>query len=119
MANEFLGLALANPEALKAIAQNPNLDNRIRKIIEKIHDELTVVVQRTKEQQDALSYMYMYTMWKTQETLTAIEMMKLLRASIAPSPELDTLENVLRKRYIEQVDQITHVGSLNVVEKSK
>jgi hypothetical protein len=119
MANEFLGLALANPEVLKVMAQNPHLDPRVRKIIEQIHNELMVIVHGTKEQLDANSYMYQYAMWKTQETLTAIEVMKCLRAQIAPSAELDALDQTLRKRYLEQTDQITHVGSLKVVEKSK
>lgn len=119
MASEFFGLALAKPEVLKLMAQDPQVDPRIRKIIEQIHNEMTVIVRRTKEQQDALSYMFEYSMWKAQETLTAIEMMKLLRAQITPTPELDELEKVLRKRYLEQVDQVAHEGSLKVVGKGK
>jgi hypothetical protein len=119
MANEFLSMALANPEMLEALAENPNLDHRTRKIIQQIYRELMVVVQDTKARQDALSFTYQYSVAKAETTLTAIELMKALRSPVAPAAELNMLDTSLRRRYLELMDQLAYEGSLKIAGKRR
>jgi hypothetical protein len=119
MSDDFVTLATSKPDSLDELARNPNLSSKARKAIEQFKQEMALIAYRTKEGQDKLSLIYLYTMWKADQTLTGIETMKILRSPIAPAPELDVLEKTLRQRYLEQMDQLAHSGSVKVVEKVK
>ncbi|MBW7884695.1 MAG: hypothetical protein H3C34_19055 [Caldilineaceae bacterium] len=109
-------LALKASLALALLEQPGALDKHTRKQLEQHIVHMIRVAQESTAAQDAVSFIYGYSLWKTDATLTAAELIKAMRSPLFALPELDELDAALRKHYLEQMQDIATRGAQKIMD---
>ena len=117
MAKNNYPVALKAPLALALLQEQGTLDRKARKQLEQHFNEMLRLAMESKNAQDAAAFIYMYTLYKTDATLTAAELMKAMRSPLAPGEELDALDAELRADFLEKSRRIAAYGTGQIMAR--
>lgn len=106
MASKQLPIGVKHPLVRALASGEAKLDRKTRKMLEPILIEMALHIKEAEAAQDAVSAVHLYTLWKSDQTLTLTELLKAMRSPLAPDEELDMLHDALRQRYLEAMAQI-------------
>ena len=117
MAKNSYPVALKAPLALALLQQQGTLDRKARKELDQHAGEMLRLAMESKNAQDAAAFIYIHTLHKVDNTLTAAELIKAMRSPFAPGSELDELDADLRADFLDKSRRIAEHGTHQIMAR--
>lgn len=119
MAKNTYPIALRQAATLTLLNQLGMLDKRLRTAVEQQLAEQRRIGLEAEAAQQALAAVYLATLQTADATLTLADLIKAVHDPWEGQPELEELDNHLRRQFLTQISEIAEHAEENIVQRFK